>query len=270
MSTSSTDAANVNGVHTGSGDPSAGLPSHVAVIMDGNGRWARSRLFPRVEGHRAGAKTVRMLVEESRRLGIRYLTLFSFSTENWLRPRDEVSALMRLFAQYLESERELLKKHQIRLRAIGDLERLPATLRDALTSCMDYTSTGTAMDLILALSYGGRDEIVRATKRLAAAVLYGELTPAQITCDSLRSYMDAPDVPDPDLLIRTSDENRISNFLLWQLAYSEIVVAKELWPEFSKEAFQRCLQEFACRKRRFGLTDEQLEVKSANGAASLA
>jgi undecaprenyl diphosphate synthase len=230
--------------------------------MDGNGRWAKQRLFPRIEGHRAGAKAVRMVVEESRRLGIRYLTLFSFSTENWLRPKDEVSALMRLFCQYVESERDLLLKHSIRLRAIGDRSRLPSDVRESLERVEAETMGGEEMQLLLALSYGGRDEITAAAKTLAARVQRNELTLEEITPEVFSSCLYAPDVPDPDLLIRTSDEFRISNFLLWQLAYSEIVVTKCFWPAFTKEEFQRCLDEYAGRRRRFGLTDEQIESRN--------
>ncbi len=233
------------------------IPRHVAIIMDGNGRWAKKRLLPRIEGHRQGAKTVRMIVEESRRLGIRHLTLFCFSTENWLRPKDEVSALMRLFKGYLESELPILKKNGVRLRAMGDLQRLPDFVLAALQECMDDTKDLDGMDLILAISYGGRDEIVRAVKKLAVAVEKAELDSSQITEASVHAMLDLPDVPDPDVLIRTSDEVRISNFLLWQLAYSEIVVSPKFWPEFSKDEFLRCLDEYSKRERRFGLTDGQ-------------
>jgi undecaprenyl diphosphate synthase len=235
------------------------VPAHVAIIMDGNGRWAKARHLPRVEGHRNGAKAVRSVVEESRRLGIRYLTLFSFSTENWLRPEQEVSALMGLFCQYLEREADLLEKNGIRLQAIGALERLPAKALKLLDSVRERTSTLNGMDLILALSYGGRDELVQAARNIAVQVKAGKLDPESIDSNLVRRNLYAPDIPDPDLLIRTSSECRISNFLLWQLAYSEIVISPELWPDFSKEEYQRCLIEFCGRKRRFGLTAEQVE-----------
>lgn len=238
----------------------ASLPRHVAVVMDGNGRWARRRFLPRVEGHRAGVKSVRMIVEESRRLGIRYLTLFAFSTENWQRPRDEVSSLMKLFCQYLESELDLMLKHDIRLRAVGDLQRLPEEVQASLQKNFDRTKHLEGMDLLLAVSYGGRDEIVRATRAIAERVQKGELDPSQIQEETISRHLYAPDVPDPDVLIRTSDENRISNFLLWQLAYTEIVVTPVLWPEFSKDEYHRCLREFAGRTRRFGLTEDQIGV----------
>lgn len=233
------------------------FPTHVAIIMDGNGRWAKRRMLPRVEGHRAGAKTVRMVCEESRRLGIRYLTLYAFSSENWQRPKDEVSALMKLFTQYLESELETLLKNDIRLRSIGDREKLPSGVRELLELNEERTKNAKGMDLILALSYGGRDEIVHAVRSIASEVERGEIEPKEITASDVTRSLYAPEVPDPDLLIRTSNENRISNFLLWQLAYSEIVVSPVLWPDFSKEEYLRCLDEFAKRERRFGLTDEQ-------------
>jgi undecaprenyl diphosphate synthase len=239
------------------------VPRHVAIIMDGNGRWARSRHLPRVEGHRAGARTVRMAVEESRRLGIRYLTLFAFSTENWGRPADEVGALMKLFVRYLESELKLLRDNDIRLRAVGELSRLPAPVAASLARTQAETAACASMDLILAVSYGGREEIVNACRKLAERAAAGTIAPGAIDEDSIRSALYAPDVPDPDLLIRTSDENRISNFLLWQLAYTEIVVTPVYWPEFSKDEYLRCLSEYAGRRRRFGLTDEQLETSPA-------
>ncbi len=239
------------------------LPRHVAIIMDGNGRWAKRRLLPRVEGHRAGAKTVRTVVEESRRLGIRYLTLFAFSTENWSRPTEEVGALMRLLNQYLDSELELLLKNGIRLRAIGDLSRLNPQIRETVLEKIDRTKDLDGMELILALSYGGRDEIVNAARLMAMAVKNGELEISQFNEQLFSRYLYAPDIPDPDLLIRTSDENRISNFLLWELAYTEIVVSKELWPDFNKQEYQRCLAEYGKRERRYGLTKEQMEERRA-------
>lgn len=233
-------------------------PRHLAIIMDGNGRWAKQRGLPRVEGHRAGAKTVRMVVEESRRLGIRHLTLFAFSTENWNRPEAEVSALMRLFVQYLESEFELLCENGIRLRAMGDLEKLPVAVREMLARTEERTAGNGEMDLILAVSYGGRDELVHAVRRIVREVSAGRLHPDGLSVDDVAKGLYLPDVPDPDLLIRTSDESRISNFMLWQLAYAEIVVSPVFWPEFSREEFQRCLDVFAGRNRRFGLTTEQI------------
>jgi undecaprenyl diphosphate synthase len=234
------------------------VPRHVAIIMDGNGRWARKRFLPRIEGHRNGAKTVRMVVEEARRLGIRYLTLFAFSTENWRRPEDEVGGLMHLFVQHLESELDLLLRNDIRLRAMGNLARLPAPVRELLQRNEEKTKHLTGMDLIIAVSYGGRDELVQAMKALGERVQRGELQPQDINEETISKGLYLPDVPDPDLLIRTSDETRISNFLLWQLAYSEIVVSPQLWPEFTRDELYRCLHVFAGRNRRFGLTEEQI------------
>lgn len=233
------------------------LPRHIAIIMDGNGRWAQARGLPRVEGHRAGAKTVRMVVEECRRLEIRYLTLFCFSSENWSRPEQEVSALMRLFMQYLESEAAVLAKNGVRLRAVGDHAKLPPSVKQSLDNVISKTADQNGLDLILAISYGSRDEIVNATKKIASACLAGSMKVEEISAQSIQQNLYAPDVPDPDLLIRTSAEYRISNFLLWQLAYSEIVVSSLMWPEFGKEELERCLREYAGRSRRFGLTAEQ-------------
>lgn len=242
------------------------LPSHVAIIMDGNGRWAHARGLPRVEGHRAGAKTVRRIVEESRRLGIRYLTLYAFSTENWSRPAAEVNALMKLFQRYLRSEIAQLKENGIRLRAIGELSELPKAVRRELEQAMELTEHETGMDLTLAVSYGGRREIVSAVQRISQQVVKGELVPEEIDENSIRQALYAPDIPDPDLLIRTSGESRISNFLLWQLAYSEIVVTEVCWPEFSMDQFLSCLREFSRRDRRFGMTGEQARGASAAAA----
>jgi undecaprenyl diphosphate synthase len=231
----------------------------MAIIMDGNGRWARKRFLPRIEGHRNGAKTVRMVVEEARRLGIRHLTLFAFSTENWRRPEEEVGGLMHLFVQHLESELELLLRNDIRLRAMGNVARLPAPVRDLLQRNEERTKHLEGMDLILAVSYGGRDELVQAMRSIGARIKSGEISPDQVTEDLISHSLYLPDVPDPDLLVRTSDETRISNFLLWQLAYAEIVVSPQLWPDFSRDELYRCLHVFAGRNRRFGLTQEQVK-----------
>lgn len=235
------------------------VPTHVAVIMDGNGRWARSRGMMRVEGHKAGVKRVRPLVEECVKKGIRYLTIFCFSTENWSRPEFEVTALMKLFSFYLDAEVENLKANGVRLRAIGDRSKLPGAVRKALEAGEEKTIGGDKLDLILALSYGGREEIVQAARKIAENAVSGVIKPEEITNETVANALYAPDVPDPDLLIRTSDEHRISNFLLWQLAYSEVVFTPVLWPDFSIEEFSRCLEEFSSRERRFGLTDEQLQ-----------
>lgn len=234
------------------------LPKHIAIIMDGNGRWAKSKNLPRVEGHRTGAKSVRVVVEEARKLGIKYLTLFSFSTENWNRPKDEVSALMKLFKQYLDGELSQLLKNGVRLRAIGDLQRLPDFVRESLDRNQKETEHLDGLQLILALSYGGREEIVSAARKLATQAKAGLIDPNLINEELFSENLYSKDIPDPDLLIRTSAENRISNFLLWQLAYAEIVVSPVLWPDFRQAEFAACLEEYAKRERRFGLTSEQI------------
>ena len=234
------------------------IPQHVAVIMDGNGRWAKSHGLERIEGHRRGAKSVRSVVEESVRLGVRYLTLFSFSTENWQRSAEEVSGLMSLFRHYLDSELKTLLENNVRLRAIGDLDRLPLLVRKALQHDIDKTKHHTALDLTLAVSYGGREEILAATKQIACEVRAGTLDPENIDSTLFQSKFWSAGLPDPDLLIRTSGEMRISNFLLWQLAYAEMVVTPTLWPDFDERALKSCIEQYQARERRFGLTTEQL------------
>ena len=225
--------------------------------MDGNGRWAKARHLPRIEGHRQGAKSVREVVEESRRLGIRYLTLFSFSSENWRRPRDEISALMKLFCQHLESEADNLCQHGVRLRTIGEIERLPREVQELLGRVVERSAAYTELQLVLAMSYGARDELVHAMRAIAHKVQLGEVGPEDICSDLVQRHLYAPDIPDPDLLIRTSGEQRLSNFLLWQLAYTEIVTTPVLWPDFRRDEYHSCLGEFALRERRYGMTSEQ-------------
>ena len=234
------------------------LPQHVAIIMDGNGRWAKLRGRSRIEGHRRGKTSVRAIVEMSRKIGIPFLTLFAFSTENWLRPQDEVCALMGLLEHYLAAEQRRLMRYGIRLRAIGDRERLPPTVRRKLDDVIALTSHNTGMTVVLALSYSGRDEIVRMAKKLACKVRQGEYGPEEINESVISAHMDTPDLPDPDLLIRTSGEQRISNFYLWQIAYSELYVTPTLWPDFREQEYLQALLEYQRRRRRFGRTDEQL------------
>lgn len=234
--------------------PQSDIPRHIAIIMDGNGRWAKSRFLPRVEGHRAGAKTVRMVVEECRKVGVRYLTLYAFSSENWSRPQDEVSHLMKLLITYLEKELNSLKANNVHIRTVGDTHKLPKEIQDLLFKASEETKEGAELDLILALSYGGRDEIARAAKRIAERVSNGELSIDEINSKTFSGYLYAPDVPDPELLIRTSGEKRISNFLLWQSAYAEFVFSSVHWPDFSKDEFYSCLEEYKKRERRFGST----------------
>lgn len=238
------------------------IPRHIAFIMDGNGRWARERSLPRVEGHRAGAKTVRMVVEECRRLGVGYVTLYAFSSENWKRPEQEVGALMGLFHRYLNSELDRLCENGIRLRAIGDRTRLPPQVVESLERAEERSRNHEGMQLILAVSYGGRDEIVAAAQQLAHRVAQGQLLPDAIDESVFSRALYTHDIPDPDLLIRTSNEFRLSNFLLWQLAYAEIVVTNALWPAFSAEHLRECIAAFQNRERRFGLTSEQVSLSS--------
>lgn len=245
---------------------SESLPRHIAIIMDGNGRWARARRLPRAEGHRYGGKAVRRIVEECRRRGVEYLTLFAFSTENWQRPEDEVRSLMNLFVQYLEGELKLLLKNDIRLRSIGDTSRLSEKVQSSLRNCEEKTKDCKSMQLIIAISYGGRHEILNAVKRIACDMKSGVVSEAEFDEAMFSRYLYTADIPDPDLLIRTSDEHRISNFLLWQLAYAEIVVTPVLWPDFDEKQLALCLAEYEKRERRFGLTKEQLE-KGENSEA---
>ncbi len=230
------------------------IPRHVAIIMDGNGRWARRRGWNRIRGHREGIESVRSVVRAARNAGVRYLTLFAFSSENWRRPPREVRALMGLLRRFLRAEVPELKGNGVRVRAIGELDRLPPHAREALAWAEEETRHCRRMDLILALSYGGRAEILHAVRSLLReGVPAGELDE-----DRFRRHLYAPDVPDPDLLIRTSGEMRISNFLLWQLAYTELYVTEVLWPEFREAEFRKALEDYARRERRFGLTSEQL------------
>ena len=241
-------------------------PRHIAIIMDGNGRWAKAKNLGRSEGHRAGAKSVQKIVTECRKLGVRYLTLYSFSTENWNRETSEVEDLMKLLKTYLDSELPTLLDNNIRLRAIGNLDRLPFAVRSALRRNIDRTQHNTGMDLVLALSYGAREEILQATKQIAQKVSNASMSIDDINEELFSSYLWTEGVPDPDVLIRTSGEMRISNFLLWQLAYTEIIVRSEFWPDFNEETLHLCIKEYNSRERRFGLTSEQIKVRKEGGA----
>ncbi len=232
------------------------LPEHVAIIMDGNGRWAKSQGLERVDGHRVGAGSVRAVLEESRRLGIRYVTLYAFSTENWKRPEEEVVALMSLFIKHLEQELPLFLENDIRLRAIGDLERLPSEVRISLQDKIERTKHCESLDLLLAVSYGSRNELTRAFRSLSKRIEQGKLSASELTEEMITDSLDTAGIPDPDLLIRTSSEFRISNFLLWQLAYSEIVVTDVHWPDFREEELNNCIDRYRRRKRRFGGLEE--------------
>jgi len=248
--------------------PSAGgglpsLPRHVAVIMDGNGRWAKQRGLPRIEGHRMGVRAVRAVVECARELHIPCLTLYAFSLENWGRPEPEVRALMTLLQEFLASELPLLLRHKIRLRVIGQASSLPFGVRGVLDRTVAATAGNTEMTLTLGLSYAGRDEIVRAARSLAADAAGGKIDPAGITEEMFSSRLDTAGIPDPDLVIRTSGELRLSNFLLWQSAYAEFAFTDVLWPDFGKTEFLQALEEYSRRHRRFGLTGEQIDKRPA-------
>ncbi len=242
------------------------LPRHVAVIMDGNGRWARSRGLSRIEGHRRGKDAVRAVVETARRLGIPYLSLYAFSTENWNRPREEVSALMGLLQRYLKTELRKMMRNEIRLVAIGNLRKLPRSVQVALRQNVEATRHNTGMTVILAVSYGGREEIVSAARAMAREIEKGLLNPEEITEETVASHLCTTGIPDPDLLIRTSGEMRISNFLLWQIAYSELYVTPTLWPDFGEAEFLEALAHYQRRERRFGRTGEQAERERIGAA----
>ncbi|MBK1835610.1 isoprenyl transferase [Roseibacillus ishigakijimensis] len=227
-------------------------PDHIAIIMDGNGRWAKERGLPRREGHRAGAESVREAVEVCRELGVRHLTLYAFSAENWRRPQTEIDALMMLLDRFLAEKTGELNKQGVRLHTIGQIERLPAKNQRRLAKAKAETANNRELNLILALSYGGREEITAAARRLAEKVKAGELTPEEIDNDLLAQHLDTADFPDPDLLVRTSGELRLSNFLLWQLSYAEIVTTKKYWPEFKREDLRAAVAEYSRRHRRFG------------------
>jgi len=235
------------------------LPQHVAVIMDGNGRWAEQRGLSRLYGHRVGKDSVRAIVESSRKVGIKYLSLFAFSSENWNRPPREVDGLMALLRKYLASELGKMMRHGIRLLAVGSLRKLPPAVRDALRSSIAATRNNTGMTVILAVSYGGREDIARAARAIARRVERGKLAPGQITEETVSKHLGTKGVPDPDLLIRTSGEMRISNFFLWQLAYTEMYVTETLWPDFREREYFQALAFFQQRQRRFGRTAAQIE-----------
>ena len=234
------------------------LPRHVAIIMDGNGRWATARGKNRIEGHRRGKTSVRVIVEMSRRIGIRYLSLYAFSTENWFRPDNEVGALMALLEHYLAAEQAKMMRYGIRLLAVGDRSRLPPNVLAALENVIALTRDNQRMTVILPLSYSGRNEIARMVQSLAQEARDGRCAPAEIDEQMIGARLDTADIPDPDLLIRTSGEMRISNFFLWQIAYSEIYVTPTLWPEFREKEYLQALLEYQRRRRRFGRTDEQI------------
>lgn len=235
------------------------LPQHIAIVMDGNGRWAKERSLPRVAGHRAGAKTVREIVEYAAKSGIKVLTLFAFSIENRARPQLEVNFLMELFLESLQRNTAQLHENNIRLRIIGDHQPFDQSLLKQIHASEELTKNNTGMTLVIAINYSGRWDITHATQQVAQQVQLGKLAPADITQPLLQQYLCLSDLPEPDLLIRTSGEQRISNFMLWQFAYTEIYFSRAYWPDFNKEALDEALQFYATRQRRYGLTPEQVE-----------
>lgn len=234
------------------------VPSHVAIIMDGNGRWAEQRGSHRIFGHQNGVNAVREAVEAAGELGVKYLTLYAFSTENWNRPKAEVDALMELLVSTIHGEVEKLSKNKVRLHVIGDLDSLPQSARENVVSAMQKTELNTGLNLILALSYSSRWEIVNAVKRIVADVSSGKIGESEIDNELFSGYLCTSGIPDPELLIRTSGEERLSNFLLWQVAYSEFYFSNVLWPDFNKDEFYNAILEYQKRERRFGKTSEQV------------
>ena len=251
MSTSIDDALAVQG----------DIPRHVAIIMDGNNRWAKRRFMPGVAGHKAGVDAVRAVVEHSARQGVEVLTLFAFSSENWRRPADEVSALMSLFVLALEREVRKLHRHNIRLQIMGDVSGFSPRLQQLIRESEALTANNTAMTLVVAANYGGQWDIAQAARRIAEEVQAGTLQPQDINEQLFHRYTWLADLPPPDLLIRTGGEQRISNFMLWQTAYSELYFSPVFWPDFKEQEYQQALTAFAERTRRFGRTDDQLEGK---------
>ena len=235
--------------------PAPAVPTHLAIIMDGNGRWARQRGLPRIKGHEHGAESVRVAIRTCRKLGIRYLTLYAFSVENWGRPRAEIEALMALLRRFLRDEEHELHANEVQLRAIGRLADLPEGVRDELARVTAATAHHTKGTLVLALSYGGRTEIAAAAREIARSVRAGTLDPEAVDEAAVAAHLYAPDIPDPDLMIRTSGEMRISNFLLWQLSYAELYITDVLWPDFREAHLTRAVEEYGRRQRRFGLSE---------------
>lgn len=229
------------------------IPAHVAIIMDGNGRWAQQRGLPRIKGHERGTESVRVAIRTCRKLGIRYLTVYAFSVENWARPKAEVNALMTLLRKFLRSEEHEFHENKVRLRVVGRTSDLPKAVQDELTRVMQATAHYQDGNLVLALSYGGRTEIAHAAREIARKAKDGTLEVEAIDESTVAAHLYAPDIPDPDLMIRTSGEMRISNFLLWQLSYAELYITDTLWPDFREEHLIKAVEEYGRRQRRFGL-----------------
>ena len=235
-----------------SAEAKANLPTHVAIIMDGNGRWAKERGLPRVEGHRQGAESVKTVVKAAGELGIKFITLYAFSVENWNRPKDEVDTLMKYLLRFLKRELGEMSKNNMRLQAIGQIWRLPENVQEQLAKSIEATAKNNGITLTLALSYGGRTEIVDAVRQIAQEVKAGKLDAGEINEQVIAHHLYTHGTPDPDLLIRTSGEMRVSNFLLWQISYAEFVITKTLWPDFGKREFYAALEEYSQRQRRYG------------------
>ena len=238
------------------------IPQHVAIIMDGNGRWATERNKPRSYGHQAGVDTVRRITSECTRLGVKYLTLYTFSTENWNRPSDEIAALMGLVLTSLEDE--IFMKNNVRFQVIGDIDRLPAAVADKLRETIEHTANNDTMTMVVALSYSARWELTEATKQIAAKVQKGELSIDDIDENAINNSLCTSFMPDPDLLIRTGGEFRVSNYLLWQLAYSELYFCDTYWPDFSEADLHKAIADYQGRQRRFGKTEKQVETEQEN------
>ena len=234
------------------------IPKHVAVIMDGNGRWAQQKGEMRIFGHTNGVNSVREALTAAGEIGVEYLTLYAFSTENWNRPKEEIAALMDLLVQSIYNEVDELNKNGVRLRTIGDVDILPSSCQTALKDAIERTKNNNRVTLILALSYSSRWEISKAVQKMANQVIKGKLNPDAINEELISSYLSTADYPDPELLIRTSGENRVSNFLMWQMAYTELYFTETLWPDFKKEHFYKAIQDYQSRERRFGKTSEQI------------
>jgi undecaprenyl diphosphate synthase len=239
------------------------MPRHIGIIMDGNGRWAKLRGRPRMIGHHQGVETVRQVVKASSQWGVEALTLYAFSDENWARPFEEVSVIMGLLETYLKKELDELNKNNVRLRAIGDTSRLNPRLQKLLHRSIESLSSNTGLILNLALSYSGRMELTAAVKEIAKRAVQGDISPNDITPHMISNYLYTAGIPDPDLVIRTSGEQRISNFLLWQSAYAEFVFTNTLWPDFSREEYANLIQNYASRERRFGVTGEQIKTTTS-------
>ena len=232
------------------------VPQHIALILDGNGRWAKKRGLPRTAGHRQGCITVEKTVEDAARLGVRYLTVYGFSTENWKRSAEEVGALMQLFRYYMKRLLKVAKANNVRVKMIGDRTRFDKDIIEGIGRLESETAENTGMTFVIAVNYGGRDEITRAVRRMMEAARAGTLSAEEVTEETVASYLDTAGIPDPDLLIRTSGELRLSNYLLWQLAYSEIYITDCLWPDFNREELIRAIRQYDQRDRRFGGADE--------------